>query len=330
MALDEDRFQSLIAHIDKYIGQRLANNNEVIVKETNDKLTIIIVSTIKDALAHYSYQLTANDINVIAERIQKQTETEFTERDLNEILLAILGSEKFFAVIDSRVKPAFDRLDQHDADIEGIKLEVAKLKLEVIERFNNFGDDVSELRGQQKNLGDDFYRFKLENDEKLQQLMLEVDGKLASLGDSHFTSVDASVKKNLLTILGFDFNSVDGEMNEDSIKNWISSMFVAKRDLEERLKLVEANGNKAFKLQLDENAGILMSEINEEIKKQITIAVAAKANELKGDNLKISGGLSEGDVLKIVKDVLAVYDADKTGLVDFALETAGGQVLSTR
>lgn len=35
-------------------------------------------------------------------------------------------------------------------------------------------------------------------------------------------------------------------------------------------------------------------------------------------------------IRKVVKEVLRIYDADKTGQVDYALESAGGQVLSTR
>ncbi|KAG5328055.1 SUN1 protein, partial [Acromyrmex charruanus] len=39
---------------------------------------------------------------------------------------------------------------------------------------------------------------------------------------------------------------------------------------------------------------------------------------------------SDEHVRKIVKEVLRIYDADKTGQVDYALETAGGQIISTR
>lgn len=374
MALDDEKFQSLLAHINNYvdtaIGLKFDENNKVALKSTNDKMSVIVAGTVRDALVSYQYQLTEKDIEVIAERIRRLMEKEFSEKektllgrisltneenlvkiqeqirqnvnlhfseiklnnqnvDLNEILLAILKSDKLLMLIDSRVKPAIVRLDENDAEIEGIKIDLANLKSGVMERFSSLNIEINELRGQQKNLGDDFYKFKLQNDEKLQQLLLEIDAKLASIGDSQFSSVDSSVRKNLLNILGFDFKTSSGEMSEDSIKNWISSVFVAKDFLEERLKLVEVNGNKAFQLQLDQNAGILMAEINEEIKKQVAIAVAAKSKELHG-TIKVSGGLSEAEVLKIVKEVLAVYDADKTGLVDFALESAGGQVLSTR
>ncbi|KAK8783805.1 hypothetical protein V5799_009830 [Amblyomma americanum] len=36
------------------------------------------------------------------------------------------------------------------------------------------------------------------------------------------------------------------------------------------------------------------------------------------------------DVTRVVKEMLAKYDADKTGLPDYALESAGGSVVNTR
>ncbi|XP_064080466.1 uncharacterized protein LOC135197276 isoform X2 [Macrobrachium nipponense] len=46
--------------------------------------------------------------------------------------------------------------------------------------------------------------------------------------------------------------------------------------------------------------------------------------------MHFSGGLNETQVLKIVQDALRKYDADKTGMVDHALESAGGYIVSTR
>ena len=48
-------------------------------------------------------------------------------------------------------------------------------------------------------------------------------------------------------------------------------------------------------------------------------------------NIPISQTLRQSEyVEEIVKAALAKYDADKTGLFDFALESAGGSILSTR
>ena len=355
-------------YIDLTIGQRFQENNRILTKETNDRMLVIIAGTVKDALVNYNYQLTTGDIEIIAAAVRKQIESEFNDKeklllskisltnnenlarineqikqninldfktvklenqnvDLNEILVAVLNSNKLLSLIDSRVKPAFDQLNQHELEISGLKSEIGKLKIDIMNRFNSFDGEISGFKAREKNIGDDFYKFKLENDEKLRQLLLEIDNKLAAFGESHYSSIDTSIRQNLLHIFGYDSKSSDVELNADFIRNWVSSIFVAKSDLEERLKAVEANSNQAFKLQLDQNAGILMNEINEEINKQVVIALAAKSNEREGKN---SDGLTEAGVRKIVKAVLAVYDADKTGLVDFALETAGGQVLSTR
>ncbi|XP_046838069.1 uncharacterized protein LOC124432828 isoform X1 [Vespa crabro] len=45
--------------------------------------------------------------------------------------------------------------------------------------------------------------------------------------------------------------------------------------------------------------------------------------------IKEDGALDER-ILKIINDRLKIYDADKTGRVDYALETAGGEIISTR
>ncbi|XP_043496767.1 uncharacterized protein LOC122520650 [Polistes fuscatus] len=42
------------------------------------------------------------------------------------------------------------------------------------------------------------------------------------------------------------------------------------------------------------------------------------------------GGSLDEKILKIINDRLKIYDADKTGRVDYALETAGGEIISTR
>ncbi|XP_074095013.1 uncharacterized protein LOC141524814 isoform X1 [Cotesia typhae] len=53
-------------------------------------------------------------------------------------------------------------------------------------------------------------------------------------------------------------------------------------------------------------------------------------NTLKCENLPSASSLSEEHIKNIVKEILKTYNADKTGKVDYALESAGGQIISIR
>lgn len=57
--------------------------------------------------------------------------------------------------------------------------------------------------------------------------------------------------------------------------------------------------------------------------------VTNNINSIRGSVSQSSIDLSGFDVQEIVRKALAKYDADKTGLVDYALESGGGQVTKT-
>lgn len=355
------------SYIDASIIRQFDGHNQKFTKEIEDRMLLIISRNINEAFVTYQYKLTDSDIENIAARIKAQIDLEFSEKekilldkmalfdaekleqiqvkvqdnmnlqyrglevnnqnvDLNEVLLAILKSDKLISLIDGKLKPLHEGLKKHDYKIDEIFALIASLKLDIEEKFKK----VSLIDVQQSDLSASIAAVRLESAERIKQLSAELDGKFASLSDSHYSSIHESVKTSLLNIFGFSANDNLRDMSNESIMNWISSIFVAKADLEERLKSLETNGERAFQLQLDKNAGILMAEINEEIKKQVTVAMAASMEDSKINLGAAYAGLSEEEVIKIVKNVLAVYDADKTGLVDFALETAGGQVISTR
>ncbi|XP_014207848.1 uncharacterized protein LOC106638957 [Copidosoma floridanum] len=71
---------------------------------------------------------------------------------------------------------------------------------------------------------------------------------------------------------------------------------------------------------------IMNSKIQHEEIAQASGIVGAPSEEPE----KSSTSLSIDEIRKIVVGILKIYDADKTGRVDYALESAGGQVCSTR
>lgn len=86
----------------------------------------------------------------------------------------------------------------------------------------------------------------------------------------------------------------------------------------------------------------LMAYINEMIKQKVTEIVSVQLLRNKEEQVVATGGsggdppkgtvslANEDEVRRLISGALKVYDADKTGLADYALESSGGQVLSTR
>ena len=74
-----------------------------------------------------------------------------------------------------------------------------------------------------------------------------------------------------------------------------------------------------------------------EADKTVQLILSDVVSRLNSKNLTLSvpenssaNNLAREEIEKMVRNALVIYDADKTGLFDFALETAGGAVVSTR
>lgn len=78
----------------------------------------------------------------------------------------------------------------------------------------------------------------------------------------------------------------------------------------------------------------LKKELELHMKTSIDELISTRLKELKTTQSRslVNGGIDELEefVKEVVKKALEVYDADKTGQVDYALESSGGVILSTR
>lgn len=369
MGFDEEKFQALIAHIDQYIekaiDQRIDEKNEKLLKDFNQKLTITIASSFEEKLTSFQYKLTEADLALISQRLNliisendkhltaklaKLTEEhmkvinqnirndlniqvsniKLEKQDINvdDIIASVLQSNKFSEMIQNNFEAIWSKLKEHDREISSIKLDITNIRNEIVNRFLVVNEDMKEIASNLRIIDDDIKQFKSDNADKMKEILSLIDEKIKSSTDSQYPSIDASVRQSVLKILGYE----QGDYDEKSIKDWISGIFVAREYLDERLKNLELNRVRDVQQHIDKSSEKLMNEISEKIRNQITLAVAAKTKDLESSKSSSTavGALNEDDVLRIVKEVLRIYDADKTGLVDYALESAGGQVISTR
>lgn len=369
MSMDEDKFQALLAHIDQYIdkaiGVRIDERHREIVKELNEKFTLIIANTVENKFTDYQYKLNEKDLEMISGRLnllinendkilmnklsklneenlkilQQQVQNDlhihlndvkFEKQDINidGIISSIFQSNKFSTLINDKLQQILARLDQHDNEISSIKLDLTNLRDEVVSKFSLVNDDFTTLSNALRNTDENVKLLKIENAAKIREILILVDEKIKTSSQSQFPSIDSAVKQNVLKLFGYS----DTNFDEKSIKDWISGIFVARNYLEERLSSLELNQYQNVKIQIDKSSESLMNDISEKIKNELNIEITNKVKDLETSRSSSTtvGALNEDAIIKIVKDILKIYDADKTGLVDFALETAGGQVISTR
>ncbi|EDW02017.1 GH21760 [Drosophila grimshawi] len=276
----------------------------------------------------------------------KLEETHYTlllERiDVPQLLHRLLSAPGLATFVDERIHLALlqqqgqTRVREQaeegsgQAAVDQLKREIAFIKLTLSDKHAENADlqqSISSLKLSQDDLLERMQQHELAQDQRFSGLLAEIEAKLASLNDSQFALLNKQVKLTLVEILGFKQQAAGGQLNDVDLQSWVRNMFVAKEYLEQQLLELNKRTDNNLRAEIERSSLVLMSDISERLKREILLTVEAKYN---GSSQVVKSELHEDEVRSIVKAVLAVYDADKTGLVDFALESAGGQILSTR
>ncbi|KAM6320301.1 SUN domain-containing protein 1 isoform 3-T6 [Podargus strigoides] len=165
---------------------------------------------------------------------------------------------------------------------------------------------------------DDEYNQLLSKVKKLELELSQMKSELLS-GESEKRScekidvihekVDAHVKESVKLLL---FGDQQADLPE-SLLQWLMSNFVSKSDLMTLLRDLE--------LQILKNIHLHVSTTNKKLTSEVVTNAVTNAG---------ISGITEAQVQIIVKNALKLYSQDKTGMVDFALESGGGGILSTR
>ncbi|CAB1451537.1 unnamed protein product [Pleuronectes platessa] len=141
--------------------------------------------------------------------------------------------------------------------------------------------------------------------ERCQQL----DGVQQTISEQVSTQVREEVRAlvygNQVTVAG----GGDADTLPESLLQWLSQHYVSRADLQVALSSLERSLLQNIKLQL-------VQRRNEEVRETVL--------QTTGDTV------TPEDVHRIVKNALRLFSQDQTGLADYALESGGGSVLSTR
>ena len=179
--------------------------------------------------------------------------------------------------------------------------------------------------------------------EEILKLRNDIDNLLAhqkTLNDTllscckNQTFIELTVDKYISEML----KGVEADNSRSHLTSWISSLFIAKSELQDKIEQLSISLEGKFKNSIDVEMKILATQQAEQTAQLVMDKVATsiqaeyqkKMNETKENGSDPMNCLSREDVMLIFNNALIQYDADKTGMFDYALETAGGSIISTR
>nr|XP_046270296.1 SUN domain-containing protein 1 isoform X7 [Scatophagus argus] len=145
--------------------------------------------------------------------------------------------------------------------------------------------------------------------------------QLSTLQETISAQVSSQVRKELQAL--FFGSGGSGEVPE-SLIHWLSERYVSTPDLQALLASLEMNILRNVSLQLELNRAQTLGEAESQAKAIIQTVTGSV------QQTAATEGLTEEQVRLIVQNALRLYSQDRTGMVDYALESGGGSILSTR
>ena len=257
------------------------------------------------------------------------------------------------------VKESAGYTSKRQSDIDQIESDLSQAKQEI---QNNMQEALNNIRTQVDNKN-----VLHENSQKEMMIQLEkqievVNKKISEVSAQASESQDSEVfdqelkqMKDQLRMLEEERKMTEAEIQKCCRTNANVDLVIENKvtDLMKQLQVNIANNyvteqevnDKLSELETKtkEILSTYSSESKEETKLDIETLVNKKIDELRKSvevevtpvSTVVTSNVSDHvtkdvDVKKIVREALTKYDADKTGLFDFALESAGGSILTTK
>ncbi|XP_063286461.1 SUN domain-containing protein 1 isoform X5 [Pelobates fuscus] len=258
--------------------------------------------------ANHSQHVKDHDTLVhLVQNIQEQVAKMGDQSQISELITAILSERLARMTTEQKDQSTGDsNLSNTDYEARIIHLETLLGKLsEAIEedrtlRTSSGGDNQDFLRSKIQSLEQEFAVYKAE-------LLKEKTARTnCEHADCVLEKVDAKVRESLHMMFASQENL------PESFKQWLSANYLSKNDFNNVLRELE--------LRILKNITHHVS-----ITKQVPSAAIVEQAVTGGIS-----GITEDEARVIVKNALKLYSQDRTGMVDYALESGGGSILGTR
>uniref|UniRef100_A0A3P9LCK3 Sad1 and UNC84 domain containing 1 n=2 Tax=Oryzias latipes TaxID=8090 RepID=A0A3P9LCK3_ORYLA len=150
-------------------------------------------------------------------------------------------------------------------------------------------------------------------------------GQLDTLQETISAQVSSQVRRELQALFFGAGGSEDqqGEVPE-SLISWLSQRYVSTPDLQAALASLELSILKNVSQQLELSRAQTLTEAESQTQNMVQTITGTV------QHTSSSEGLTEEQVKLIVQNALKLFSQDRTGQVDYALESGGGSILSTR
>ena len=313
--LNSERFLSTV----NQIANTRVNTEAVRLQEQIDKaLTGNGLSAVEQEKVAEDYRLKIGTIKAeVTEDIKLMTE-QFMKTNLETADQSRARSEAQDAIILS-LKEKYHKMLQ---DLETMRLSFSTGGQNIEGASPEILEEVSQLKSQI--LG-------LEEEQKMLNSSLSRCCK-------NITQVESFVEQHLAGLLHSVMTGEGDNPTATAFSHWITTNLVTKAEIEVQLSTfsseVEARVSElgvSARKQTEVTNRELLARVTQELRQEMERRIEeTRSAASPGDVPPPGQGLNRTEVLQIVKNSLIQYDADKTGMFDYALETAGGSVVSTR
>ncbi|KAK9888205.1 hypothetical protein WA026_000473 [Henosepilachna vigintioctopunctata] len=248
--------------------------------------------------------LTKDQLEIIGNYIERNFDVN-KHIDYDEIIVKLLNTDPMLNKYNPKLQ---QKLEQQQSIIDDLTNELNKIKQYLV-NLQNEKIDVDNLR----------MNIQKENMQKLDQLVYRMNRCCRKS-----INIDSYIFRTVTSLI----NNPNFLQNQVGFKNWLNSLFIAKTELEGKLSNITEHLDSKLDVLLENNNRVLMDQViarlNLEFSQKYKTTNIIQGSE--GSDIT----LTDQKIKDIVTESLKIYDADKTGLVDYAMEPMGGQVITTR